>query len=200
MRIAGWNIYLGGKKLLPVFIAGVITGIFIMSIGKSVLLEETGLFDEDTLYRMKYMTVDSNAFFCYVLRKRLLTLLVLAVLSTTYLGLAVCYGTAAWYGMASGVYLAALTMRYGVKGLVLAVVGIFPQYLLYIPAVLLLLSWCENLYRSIYSRSTDREIENRSFLFAKIGKLAGIGAIMVVGCMLEGYVNLRLLLGYLKIF
>ena len=68
-----------------------------MNIGKSILLDKTGVFDEEVLYHMKYMTVDCNALFYYVLRKRLLTVLILAVLSTTYLGMAVCVGAALWY-------------------------------------------------------------------------------------------------------
>lgn len=63
MRIAGKRIWFGGKNLLPVFCAGLVAGIFIMNMGKSILLEDTGLFDEYTLYRMKYMTVDSGALF-----------------------------------------------------------------------------------------------------------------------------------------
>ena len=58
MRIVGKQIPSGGKKLVPVFCAGILAGFFIMNLGKSILLENTGLFDEDTLYRMKYMTVD----------------------------------------------------------------------------------------------------------------------------------------------
>ena len=78
-----------------------------MNIGKNILLENTGLFDESTLYAMKYMALDSDALFSYVLRERLLGILILTVLSTTYLGLAVCAGTVFWYGMAAGGFLAA---------------------------------------------------------------------------------------------
>ena len=41
-----------------------------MNMGKSILLEKTGPLDEYTLYHMKYMTINSNALFYYVLRQR----------------------------------------------------------------------------------------------------------------------------------
>ena len=152
MRITGIGIKGTKLPVLPIFFAGVVAGVLVMNIGKSILLENTGLFDEYTLYNMKYMTVDSNALFSYVFRERILKFLAIAVLSTTYLGLAVCVGAVAWYGMSAGAFLSALVIRYGIKGGFLALVAMFPHYLIYIPAFLALLGWCENLYRGIYNR------------------------------------------------
>ena len=143
MRVIKRRIGTGRIPVLQLFAVGILAGILVMNIGESVLLENTGLFDEDVLYHMKYMTVDCNALFCYVLRKRLLTLLALAVLSTTYLGLAVCVGTVLWYGTATGGLMAAVVLRYGIKGILLAAACLFPQYILYFPAIFAFLGWGE---------------------------------------------------------
>ena len=200
MQIVGKRIPTGSRRLLPVFCIGIIGGILRMNLGKSIFLKETGLFDESVLYRMKYMSLDGNAFFYYVLRKRMLALILAAILATTYLGYVLCMGTAVWCGMSVGVYLSALFIRYGIKGLALALVGIFPQYLLFVPAILMLLGWCEGLYRAIYSRSGVMEAEGRSFVIKKLGWLGAIAGIVIAGCFLESYVNPALLIGYLKIF
>lgn len=200
MQIVGKRIPTGSRRLLPVFCIGIIGGILIMNLGKSIFLKETGLFDESVLYRMKYMSLDGNAFFYYVLRKRMLALILAAILATTYLGYVLCMGTAVWCGMSVGVYLSALFIRYGIKGMALALVGIFPQYLLFVPAILMLLGWCEGLYRAIYSRSGVMEAEGRSFVIKKLGWLGAIAGIVIAGCFLESYVNPALLIGYLKIF
>lgn len=200
MKILGKQIQTGGKNLLPVFCAGMLAGILILNIGKSTFVDSTGLFDEYILSGMKYMTVDGSALFYYVLRKRMLLLLIMAVLATTYLGYAVCIGAAAWWGMAAGTYLSALVLRYGIKGLILAAVSVFPQYLLYVPAVVLMLGWCEGLYRAIYSRGVCVDAADKVFWMKKLGRLGLIGTIAALGCLLEGYVNPRLLIGYLKIF
>lgn len=199
MRFAGKSLNLGQRRYFSFFCGGLLLGILVMNMGKSILLDETGLFDEYTLYHMRYMTVDGNALFCYILRKRIGRILALAVISSTYLGLAACMGTALWYGMSAGVFLSCLTLRYGVKGILLAFVSAFPHYLLYIPAVLALLSWCEELFRGIYMRG-EFNVADRGFLIKKIGRLLAILAVASVGCVLEGYVNPYLLLGYLKIF
>lgn len=200
MRIAGKQIPTGSRSLLPVFCISIVAGIMIMNLGKSILLKDTGIFDEYTLYRMKYISVDGNALFCYVFRKRMLALAAVAILATTYLGYAVCMGVTAWCGMSVGVYLSVLCIRYGLKGIALAVIGIFPQFLLFVPAVWMLLGWCESLYRAIYSRGMGAEACEKTFVIKKVGWLGVIAAIVVAGCFLESYISPGLLIGYLKVF
>lgn len=198
MRFTGKRFGIGRVPVMQLFAAGVLAGIFIVKIGESILLEKTGLFDEEVLYHMKYMTVDYNALFCYVLRKRLLAVLVFAVMSTTYLGLVVCAGAALWYGAAAGGLLAVMVFRYGIKGILLAAASMFPHYLIYFPAIFMLLAWGEDVYGSIYRR-TGLETE-KNILMKKMGRLAAVVGMTVAGCALEGYVNPEVFLGLLKIF
>ena len=170
-----------------------------MNIGKSILLENTGLLDEYALYHMKYMTVNSNALFYYVLKQRLGTMLLLAVFATTYLGLAVCLGAVAWYGMAAGAFLSALVIRYGLKGIFFAVVGVFPQYLLYVPAMLAMLFWCEKMCRNIYFQNGIYQ-EGSVSLLKRLLNLVVIFCVVILGCFLESYINPHLMSGLLKIF
>lgn len=189
------------RFVLPVFCAGLLVGLLVMNIGKGVLLDNTGFFDSYTLYRIRDMTVDSNALFYYVFRKRILGILAMAVLTTTYLGLAVCMGGVFWYGMSVGAFVTALALRYGIKGILLAAVCLLPQYLVYAPALLFFLKWAEELYRGIYSRNGGTfAAEDKSFLIKKSGQLVAVLAAFAIGCLLEAYVNPSLLAGYLKIF
>lgn len=198
MRFIGNRSGTGRVPVWQLFLAGFLIGILIMKIGESILLEKTGIFDEEVLYHMKYMTVDHNALFCYVLRKRLLTVLILAVLSTTYLGMAVCVGTALWYGAAAGGVLAVMVLRYGIKGILLAAASLFPHYLIYFPVIFMLLAWGESVYVGIYHRIGAETEQN--LLIKKTGQLAAIIGMTVAGCALEGYVNPEVFLSLLKIF
>ncbi len=199
MQLAGRQFLSRQRNFLACFGAGLLLGIILINIGKSILLGETGLFDEYTLYHMKYMTVDCNALFCYILRKRMGRILILAVLSSTYLGLVVYMGAAFWYGISAGAFLTSLALRYGLKGILLAAVSLFPHYLLYVPAILLLLVWCQELFRGIYVRG-EFNAQDKGFLLKKAGKLLLILGVTTAGCLMEGYLNPYLLLGFLKIF
>ena len=198
MHLSGKRFGFGRLPVWQLFVAGFLAGILIMKIGENVLLDKTGIFDEEVLYHMKYMTVDQNALFCYVLRKRLLTVLILAVLSTTYLGMVICVGAALWYGTAAGGLLAVMVLRYGMKGILLAAASLFPHYLIYFPAIFTLLAWGESVYGSIYHR-TGIEME-KNILVKKTGQLAAIIGMTIAGCALEGYVNPEVFLSLLKIF
>ncbi len=189
------------RFVLPVFCAGLLAGFLVMKGGKSVLLDNTGFFDAYTLYHIRDMTVDQNALFYYVFRKRILGVLAMAVLATTYLGLAACLGGVFWYGMSAGAFVTALTLRYGIKGILLAAVCLLPQYLVYVPAALVFLKWAEALYRGIYSRSGGAfAAEDKSFLMKKSGQLIAVLCACAIGCLMEAYINPMLLAGYLKIF
>lgn len=172
-----------------------------MSLGRGVLLENTSLLDKYALYHMKYMTVDSSALFYYVLRLRMKSSLTLAVLATTYLGLAVCAGAVLWYGLSAGAFLAAVVIRYGLKGVLFAFAGILPQYILYVPAMLALLAWCETLNRSIYfSNNAGGDAADGVVWPKRIAQLAVILCVLILGCLLESFMNPGLLEKFLKIF
>ena len=200
MLYEGKNKMVGYRIYVNLFCVGLVIGIFVLNIGKRLLVENTTLLDEYTLYQMKYMTVDCNALFWYVFRRRIFALLIVLILSTTYLGLVICRGAVIWYGFSAGIFLATLIIRYGLKGILLAGVSIFPQYILYVPAMIMLLSWCEVLFRGIYCRNGEEVVENKKTAMARAGKVFLIIVVMAVGCLLESYVNPYILQGFLKIF
>lgn len=174
-----------------------------MNCFRQPLLVETGLLDEYTLYHLKYITIDSNVFFVYVLRERLGTLFVLFVLSTTYLGIVTVWLYTVWLGAAAGMLLSACAIRYGLKGLLLVITGIFPQQLFLVPACIFLLYWCHDLCANIYFPGMVTEsynIRSRQKILKKILKLFLIIGVVIIGCFLESYVNPQLVINFLKIF
>ncbi len=191
---------MGRVRFRTLFLAGLAAGIFIMNLGKGVLLENTGLLDEYALYHMKYMTVDGGSLFCYVLCRRIGSALVLGILFTTYLGLFVCAAAAFWYGFSAGAFVAALALRYGPKGILLAFAGVFPQYLLYTPALAALILWGAQLNRGIYFHRQEEGLERSYFWTKKALRLAGILFALTMGCVLESFWNPQLVLALLQVF
>lgn len=201
MQIKRYQLREGKIPFATIFTVGVFAGIFFMNLGKSILLENTGLLDEYTLYHIKYATVDSSALFYYILKRRLSSVLILAVLATTYLGFVICCGVSLWYGVCAGAFLGAAVLRYGIKGILLVFAGIFPQYLVYVPAMIAMLWWCRNIYRMIYLDRTCGWEGTKPFLFPKsILQLVIIIVVFVVGCILESFLNPFVLKGLLNIF
>ena len=190
------------KSRLPLpylFLAGMLLGIVLVNAGREILLDKTGLLGEEALYHMKYMTIDTKALFWHVVGTRLKDIAIPAVLATTYLGLVVVCARAVWYGAATGIFLAASVMRYGIKGILLAGAGIFPQYILYVPVLFWFLVWCEEMCRGIYFEKSAYLMGRREVI-VKILQLVAIVIVVIIGCMLESYVNPILLKKLLKNF
>lgn len=196
------------RLLLGIVALGFLLGLVLMNTGKKVLLENTGLLNENILYTLKYAPVDSNAFFLYVLQKRLGCALILAVLSTTWLGLAAVWTCAAWLGISFGMLVMAALLRYGLKGILLIAVGIFPQAFVYFPAALLLLRWSYEFCMTIYFPD---KIQGSALLHGESGgKYAPLRkkvvtfvlllGVVIIGCVLESYVNPKLVMNLLQIF
>ena len=82
-----------GRILSGIIVLGFLSGLLFMHAGKKVLLENTGLLSENLLYAVKYAPVDSNAFFLYVLQKRLGEKLLLShILQESNIHIPLCYG------------------------------------------------------------------------------------------------------------
>lgn len=197
-----------GRILSGIILLGFLLGLLLMNAGKKVLLENTGLLSENILYAVKYAPVDGNAFFLYVLQKRLGCALILAVLSTTWLGLAAVWTCAAWLGLSFGMLVMASLLRYGLKGILLIAVGIFPQAFVYFPAAILLLRWSYEFCLSIYfpeklqdSAALHEETGSRHALLRRKGvTFLMLLGVVIIGCVLESYVNPALMGNMLKIF
>lgn len=195
--------YIQTDKLptLLLFGAGALLGILGVYVGRDFFLANSEILREDILYNLKYVNVDCKAFFYYVVKERVGHALILAVLSSTYLGIVLCAGTALGYGVSMGVFLATAVLRYGLKGVILVVVCAFPHYALYIPMLFALLVWCERLCRGIYFQRNFHVEKGIAILReADLMRLVIILGIILVGCFLESFLNPYLLSAYLKIF
>ena len=57
---------------------------------------------------------------------------------------------ALWAGTMAGVFLSVASIRYGMKGIALVLAGILPQYLLLVPACIMLMNWCYKICTALY--------------------------------------------------
>lgn len=183
-----------------IFLMGLVAGIITMNFGKSIMLEDTGLLDENILRQLSAVNLGGSALFAFILRKRMIVFATLAVAATTYLGIVMAAIGAGWYGFSAGAFLAASVLRYGLKGVFLALAATLPQYLIYAPAIYGLLLWCEKTYRLIYGRNYYPEKERKTpVLTGQVFSLLVIFAMMLVGCALESFVNPTILKGFIML-
>lgn len=191
------------RSWLYLFLGSFLLGILIMNMGNEILLGDAGIFNTASMNRLKYIEINEGKFFAYVLRQRLGGCIVLLILSTTTLGLISAYGVVLWQGMMTGMLMTAAVIRYGIKGLLLILGGMFPHQCLLIPGGVMMLGWClENYYWfHRYGKGTIPYFRSRrQQLFHQGILLLWFLLVMLIGCVLESYVNPILISDLIKVF
>lgn len=187
------------RLILCLLVTSFIAGIVIEQSGRNVLVTPGGILNPEMLYELKYAKIDRTAFFFYVLRERLLMILILMVLSTTWLGMVATYTCCVWMGLSFGMLCAASVIRYGIKGILLIAAGIFPQGLLYFPVSILFLEWSRELCRILYYTEEYPGDRNREIRKKAVQYLMGL-IVLSAGCLMEGYISPHMVGSLLKVF
>ena len=192
-----------GYYIIYLFTIGLFLGILIVNLGYDTWITDGNLLGTDMISRLKNSVPDGGGLFGYIIRHRLFTVCMLGLLATTIIGLPVVCGYICYSGLAAGCLLSVAVIRYGIRGLMLMAAGILPQGLLLIPAYTALFIWAVSVNRMLYSKNPYKEPYMRYSKQTYIKKgiqIAGIMAVVIIGCVLESYVNPKMLHFILKIF
>lgn len=185
------------------FLGSFLLGVLIMNMGDEVFISENGIFSQASVSRLRYIEIDSGRFFRYVLKHRMGEGALLLLLSTTGLGIFSVYVCIIWQGVLAGMTITTAIIRYGIRGMLLILGGMFPHQLLLVPAEIMLLGWCyENCSRGHFAGKYDLPYyKNRKqqYIRQAIG-LLWIIVVIIIGCILESYVNPILISDLVKIF
>ena len=88
-----------------------------------------------------------------------------------------------WTGISAGILISAAVLNLGIKGSILCLVGLFPQFLLYIPAYVVLLWYCYTVPQTHWNRQ----------------KTIFVSLAMSVGILLEIYINPIIVKAFLSV-
>lgn len=198
--------YGSGQRIqfVYVFLFGFFVGAFFMNFWKNTFLTGSGFLDETMLYQIQSVQIDKPQLLRYLFGKRMSLCAGLVVFSTTYLGIVVTYGSICFMGLASGMLLAAASIRYGMKGIFLLLAGIFPQYILYVPVFWFLFNWCYEICAVMYFPARIYELNlyqnKKKYILERSVRLLLLLTLLMAGLLLECYINPFLLQGILKFF
>ncbi len=188
--------------LLYLFSLGLAAGILIVNFMYDAWITGGTLLDADMLAGLRNSVQDGGGLFGYVVRHRLFAVCMLGLLSTTVIGIPFLYGYIGYLGLSAGCVLSVAIIRYGIRGLLLAAAGVLPQGLVIVPAYAALFLWGIRVNRTLYSKNPYAEYygKSRQFYLKKGLQFAGIAAVVIIGCLLESYVNPKLLRLALQLF
>ena len=181
---------LGAVLLLAGFLAGIACVCFF----PGLFVQNPGFLDTDTLSGISEWNRNRTGLFLYCLQKRLGMALLLVLLALSGAGMICLIVLAAGSGLAAGMILTVLSLRYGIRGSFFFLAGcpgrprrrhfsayaLVPQQAVLVPGYCMLLEWC---------------------LHKKAASGVWISlAVIGIGCAAEGYVNPFILKAVMRLF
>lgn len=170
------------KQLLVFFMPGFLLGIIYVNLIAKKYMAEPGIFSEYFLEQFETVKIQAGEYIWYLLRLRLLPFLVLMGLGFTKMRRAAAVSFLLWTGISGGILISTSILSLGIRGSFLCMAGLFPQFLFYIPAYLVLIWHC---YYSPQGRWNRQKIVFSALM------LSG-------GMLLEMYVNPSIVRAFLS--
>lgn len=209
--LGSWKegMYMGWKQrnksgwyLLYLFMTGLFLGILFVNFRHDIWIQEDGLLNASMMKRLETVQFDGNYLFGYIVKYRISSVLIISLLASTMIGLPVVCGYVCYLGASAGCLLSVAVIRYGIRGLFFIAASLFPQGLLLIPGYFLIFGWGMDCNRSLYGKTDGLEgryLIGRKFILRKGISFLGIIAIFITGCVVESYVNPKIVHFILKI-
>lgn len=124
--------------------AGFLIGILYANLVSRQYMTSSGIFSEYFLSEYSSIEVIAEEYMAYILRVRLVPLAALVLLGQTKLRKAVVPSCMTWSGFSCGILIVTAIVRLGMKGILLCVIGITPQFLFYALAYIVILLYFYN--------------------------------------------------------
>lgn len=162
-----------GRHFVLYYMLGFFAGILYANLLAKDYIASMGILNEYFLNQYSAQKIDTVEYLWYVARIRISPVLVLGALGCTDLRKGAAAVFILWTGFSSGLLFTSAVMKMGIKGIILCLIAMVPQFLFYIAGYLALL-WYLYTYPRIRWNLT---------------KTAVCLLLLAVGILLECYVN-----------
>ena len=140
------------KQFLAFFMPGFLLGIIYVNFIARKYMAEPGIFSEFFLNQFVNVQIDVREYLWYLLRLRVVPFIALAALSFTRIRRAAAVLFLVWAGVSGGILISAAAADLGIKGCLLCVTALFPQFMFYIPAFIVMLWYCYTAPQNHWNR------------------------------------------------
>lgn len=174
-------------------IVGVFFGVLCANIFRENYATQMQTYETNVFAKIADSNIDYAGLFQYVLGKNFNDFIIFWLLSLTILGIPYMALKVSSFGFFTGFFISAVTMQYGLKGLLLVLVYVFPQGLLYLPIALVSLYKGFELCRTIYSENRNNFGGITKLLKSNLFIILLLALALVLASFLEAYPGAYLL-------
>lgn len=187
------------KVMKAFLLLSFVAGIFAANLMGREAVSNAGVLNDYFIEKFQYTKVNGQNLFFYIMGERVPLLLLLLFLIFTVLGILGGILLLGWQGFSVGFMLSTGIAKYGGKGILWVLGGLFPHYFFYLPVYI---GYCcvavvlRQRLRGEGGVMPDRRLVYGMGIFAAFVLLAMFAA----GIFLESYVNPAILKNILKVF
>lgn len=185
------------KKLKYLFFGFFFVGILLANLFGKENLAQFGIFHTYFLQQFKYAKIDEMDLFLYLLRARLPMLGILVLFGITEFWYPMHILFVAWNGGALGFLLVSALSNLGLKGTLLVIFSLFPQYIFYVLLYLMVLEMQVLMHGGNGSISIGAGVKRKGRYFLLTGMML---LLFSFGILTETYINPYIMKNILKIF
>lgn len=181
-------------------IFGLFLGVLCANVFKNNYAGQLQEYEQNIFMKISTGDIDYSGLFRYILGENMSEYLVFWLLSITILGIPYIAFKITSFGFFTGFFISAITMRYGLKGIILVLAYIFPHGIVYLPIALISLykgfELCKSIYHDNQSHLAAISRLIKSYLLIILILAGGI----LVASFLEAYPGAYLLKKALELF
>lgn len=186
-------------SVLLVFLIGIVLGVIVINNSGTEQISQINEYINNFISDLKeYGEIDKSTLLAETFFNNLYLILALWFVGSTVIGIPIVYGMVAYKGFCLSYTISSSIITLGVwNGTVFSLASMLLQNIIYIPCMLALAVSGIRLYKSILK---DKRRENIKFeILRHIMFSALIGAIMLLGTLVETYISTNLIMSFVKI-
>lgn len=181
--------------IIGLFFGVLFANVFQKSYDKQMLNYQNNVFSSITSSEIDY-----SSLFGYVLTKNFGEFAVFWLLCITILGVPYMVYKIISFGFFAGFFISAVSMQYGIKGILLVLAYVFPHGLLYLPIAVISLYKGYELCTSIYRDRRNHISSITAVIKPRLVVILTLAVVLIVGSFLEAYVGSFILKKTLGLF
>ena len=174
-------------------IIGLFFGVFSANMFRSLYYERMMDYNNDIFNDIIRENIDYKGLFIYILGNNLKKIAVFWLLSITILGIPYIVYKLIAFGFTTGFFISSIAIQYGIKGILLILVYVFPHGIVYLPIIIICLHRGYILSKMIYFENRDYMAAIRRLIKSYILLWLFLIIFLVLGSLLEAYIGSFLL-------
>lgn len=184
------TLHLGIHRIaILLLLLGVLLGTIFANLFKDIYLSDITLTNSMNISKINTLQINYGSLLKFVLENNYKKYFLLWILSATVIGIPFMVLFIVYHGFCTGFIISISTMQYGLKGILLFLAYIFPQYLIYIPIYIFALwkgyDMCINMY---YNTKTNMK-SKMGVVIERLPFILVLAVMLLLGSIVETYFN-----------